>query len=177
MRTILSSLVSLAVVVTAVGTGSTASALDDSGTLRCEATIAKSESRLFGCLALCQERADKQGPGAPGYDQSGCNQRCDQRYQHAVGGPRCTGSSTERISASEVVGVDAQTLHCRETAAGLEWRLLSCLADCAERVEFAARRGLAIDSEVCVDACADDDATAAARAEARSGCGLGAVVE
>jgi hypothetical protein len=177
MRTTLGTLVTMAIVATAVGTGSTASALDEGSTLRCEATIAKSESRLFRCLALRQERADKQGVGGLGYDPSRYDQRCDKRYQYAVSGLRCTGSSAASITASDVVGVDAQTLHCRETAAGLEWRLLRCLADCADQVEFAARRGLAIDSEVCVDACADDDAAAAARAEARSGCRLGEVVE
>ncbi|MCC6763383.1 MAG: hypothetical protein IT293_01860 [Deltaproteobacteria bacterium] len=169
------SIISVTAAAAVLGLTVPAIALEGAAALRCDAAIAKGESRLFGCLAGCRDKAEKRGPAFSAADEARCTDRCERPLARIADGPRCAGAAMERVSIESVAGLDATTLRCRSTASGLASRLSSCLADCSELAEHAALRGIAYDGALCVAACEANDATALALAEARTGCQLGAV--
>jgi hypothetical protein len=172
MRTTTSSLASLVLAAITFGAPATSAALDDAETLRCDATVARAENRLFGCLAECREKAAKRGAAFTADDQARCDARCARPYAAAVHGPRCAGVAVERSLPVDVGALAAADLRCRAAASRLAARLSSCLADCAELVAFAAARGIPYDPTTCVDACAAVDAASVTAAELRTGCDL-----
>jgi hypothetical protein len=171
MRGIIGKLTGIGLATIAFGSASAAFALD-APTLRCDAAIARGESRFFGGLAQCREKADRRGGSLSADDQARCTNRCERRLANVFAGPRCAGIAVERSTAEDVTGSTAATLRCRATASALAGRLSSCLADCAEIAAASQLRGFPYDLELCVDACAANDAAAVALAAARTGCDL-----
>jgi hypothetical protein len=172
MRTTLSNLVRVAMVIATTGVAHRAHALEDAVTLRCEASVVKAEARYFDCASHCQVHADYRAAAGIEYDRTRCDDRCEGQYDDTVSRSGCAASFPDRVAAPSSVGMDAGTLACHGVASAIESKLLRCVAKCAVMIEISELRGFAFDAQGCVDGCTAEDDAAVARVEAKGECDL-----